>query len=97
MGSRSFSGSSVTNGTRSNSFSYATQVTATTATITNISGYRVYTFTGDGSIAFTGVPKKFPLTFNSVENLVIAGAGGGGTVYGGGGGAGGYRTTTTIW
>lgn len=61
--------------------------TASGGTETTISGYRIHTFTGNGT-----------LTFNqpvSVEYMIIAGGGGGGNDMGGGGGAGGYLAGTT--
>ena len=63
-------------------------LTGTGGTITNISGYKVHTFTSSGTF-----------TANSagiVEYLVIAGGGSGGAQHGGGGGAGGYRTATNF-
>ncbi len=62
--------------------------TATGGTITNISGYRVHTFTSSGNIIFnkSGV----------VDMLIIAGGGSGGYRHGAGGGAGGYRYISGI-
>jgi hypothetical protein len=57
-------------------------LTATGGTVSNISGYRVHTFTSTGSLTVTGS--------GSVEYLVVAGGGGGGAgPYQGGGGGGG--------
>lgn len=64
-------------------------ITATGGTVSNISGYRVHTFTSSGSFTVTGGA-------GTVEYLVIAGGGGGGASQDGtgGGGAGGFRTGT---
>jgi hypothetical protein len=62
-------------------------ITATGGTVSNISGYRVHTFTSSGSFTVTG-------GVGTVEYLVVAGGGGSGYgngFCGGGGGAGGYR------
>ncbi len=56
-------------------------VQATGGTVTDIGGYRVHTFTGDGSFDV--------VRGGDVEVLVVAGGGGGGGRSGGGGGAGG--------
>ena len=61
MATRSLSGSTL-GGTKYNNLSYATQVVSTTATISDISGYRVYTFTADGSLRTVSVPKSLPKT-----------------------------------
>ena len=75
------SGGNVTNRT----FSIPVDL-ATGGSITDISGYRVHTFTSSGT--FTAL-----LDIDSLEYLVVAGGGGGGARYmGGGGGAGGFRT-----
>ena len=58
---------------------------ATGGAITNISGYKVHTFTSSGTFTPNGT--------GTVEYLVIAGGGGGNN---GGGGAGGYRTATSF-
>ena len=60
----------------------------TGGTISNISGYRVHTFTSSGTFTNT-IPDL------SVQYLVIGGAGGSGRQHGGGGGAGGYRCNVT--
>lgn len=65
-------------------------ISATGGTVSNISGYRIHTFTSSGTLEVTGT--------GTVEYLVVAGggggAGGGWRVAGGGGGAGGLRTGT---
>lgn len=58
---------------------------ATGGTVSNISGYRVHTFTSSGTFQVTSGA-------GTVEYLVVAGGGGGGAIHGGGGGAGGFRT-----
>ncbi len=50
-------------------------------TTTDISGYRIHTFTSSGTLSVSGA--------GNVEVLVVAGGGGGGADVGGGGGAGG--------
>ena len=68
-------------------------ITATGGTVSNISGYRVHTFTSSGSFTVTG-------GVGTVEYLVVAGGGGAGFKesyshnYIGAGGAGGFRTGT---
>ena len=69
-----------------------TPFSATGGTITNISGYRVHTFTSSASGASGFVPNKS----GSVDVLVVAGGGGGGSRHGGGGGAGGLRYSTAL-
>jgi len=62
---------------------------ATGGTITNISGWRVHTFTSSGTFNVTQLG-----TYNTLEYLVIGGGGGGGGLLGGGGGGGGgYRSS----
>jgi hypothetical protein len=73
--------------------------TATGGTITNISGYRIHTFTSSASGASGFVPNKS----GTVDILVVAGGGAGGGMSsggsyhgsGGGAGAGGMQSTTT--
>jgi hypothetical protein len=62
-------------------------IQATGGTVSNISGYRVHTFTSSGSFQVTSGS-------GDIEYLVVAGGGGGGSLRGGGGGAGGFRTGT---
>ena len=59
-------------------------ITASGGTVSNITGYRVHTFTSSGTFEVNGS--------GDVEYLVIAGGGGGGGSRGAGGGAGGYLT-----
>jgi hypothetical protein len=54
---------------------------ATGGTVTDAGGYRIHTFTSDGTFAVSGA--------GGVEVLVVAGGGGGGHQVGGGGGGGG--------
>jgi len=65
-------------------------IEATGGTVSNISGYRVHTFTSSGSFQVTSGG-------GDIEYLVVAGGGGGGKggQGGGGGGAGGLLTGTT--
>ena len=74
--------------TNDSSSTVAVPVTATGGTVTNISGYRIHTFTTSGTFTVT--------SGGDVEVLVVAGGGsGGGSVgYSGGGGGGGVRTST---
>jgi len=66
--------------------------TATGGTITNISGYRVHTFTSSASGASGFVPNKS----GTVQYLVVAGGGSGGAENdSAGGGAGGFRSSVT--
>jgi hypothetical protein len=60
----------------------------TGGTITDVGGYRIHTFTGNGTLT---VPTGFT---GQAEVLVLAGGGGGGGVIGGGGGAGGLQFST---
>jgi hypothetical protein len=61
-------------------------IRATGGTVTDITGFRVHSFTTVGSSTFTIVKGV-----NPVQYLVIAGGGGGGGDAAGAGGAGGYR------
>jgi len=56
-------------------------ITATGGTITEVNGYRIHTFTSNGTFTID--------VATNVEVLVVAGGGGGGSNHGGGGGAGG--------
>ena len=60
-------------------------VSATGGIQSNISGYRIHTFTTSGNITF--------LNSGLIEYLIVAGGGGGGSISGGGGGAGGLLYT----
>jgi len=60
----------------------------TGGTVTNVGGYRIHTFIGDGQLT---VPTGFS---GQAEVLVLAGGGGGGGCIGGGGGAGGLQFST---
>ena len=78
----------VYNGTSWMALNSAPPFTATGGTVdTSVSGYRIHTFTADGSFVATG-------STGTVEYLVIGGGGGGGQY--GGGGAGGHRTATGL-
>ena len=62
-------------------------ISATGGTVTEAGGYRIHTFTSNGTFTVT--------SGGNVEYLVVAGGGGGGQGYqAGGGGAGGYKTGT---
>ncbi|MFA5780176.1 MAG: glycine-rich domain-containing protein [Elusimicrobiota bacterium] len=63
-------------------------VIATGGTITEVGGYRIHTFTSNGTFTIN--------VATNVEVLVVAGGGGGGTSYGGGGGAGGYQYNVSL-
>ena len=64
-------------------------ITATGGTVSNIAGYRVHTFTSNGSFTVTE-------TFgNSVEFLIVGGGGGGGQAHAGGGGGGGVKSSVS--
>jgi hypothetical protein len=67
-------------------------VAATGGTETNISGYKVHTFTSGGNFVVTNGGTS---PTNTVEYMIVAGGAAGGDDCGGGGGAGGYRTGTT--
>ena len=75
-----------------------TPFSATGGTITNISGYRVHTFTSSASGASSFVPNKA----GSVDVLVVAGGGGGGAgtrhngAWSAGGGAGGVLYSSSV-
>lgn len=57
-------------------------VVATGGSVTDIDGYRIHTFTGNGTFSVT--------SGGNVDVLIVAGGGGGGGYNGAGGGAGGY-------
>jgi hypothetical protein len=61
---------------------------ASGGSVTDIAGYRIHTFTSDGTFTATGAT-------GTVEVLVVAGGGGGGGRSGGGGGGGGLLYTNT--
>jgi len=71
----------------------ATYVAATGGTVTTSGDYKIHTFTSSGTFTVTEVGN--PSGSDSVDYLVVAGAGGGGSSgpvgKGGGGGAGGFR------
>ena len=69
-----------------------TYMSGTGGTITTDGSYKVHTFLSSGT--FTPTVGNVLSVGDTVEYLVIAGAGGGGSNYAGGGGAGGYRTAT---
>ena len=79
------------NQSTSSAFSIDAQsvITATGGTVSNIAGYRVHTFTSNGSFTVTE-------TFgNSVEFLIVGGGGGGGQAHAGGGGGGGVKSSVS--
>ena len=57
---------------------------ASGGTVTNVGGYRIHTFTGDGTFTVTNASDNA-----QVEYLIVAGGGGGGAQNAGGGGGGG--------
>ena len=69
-------------------------ITATGGTITTSGDYKIHTFTGPGTFCVSGggtAPPSSGSGSNTVDYLVVAGAGGAGSDNAGGGGAGGYR------
>ena len=69
-------------------------VTATGGTITCSGDYRIHTFTGPGTLCVSCAGNA--VGSNSVDYLVVAGAGGGSGGGGGGGGAGGFRESSGV-
>ncbi len=71
---------------------------------TSITGYKVYSFTADGTLNAKVVSKSNPNWFVTGLDYVVVAAGGGGgrassagqSYGGGGGGAGGFRSTVTV-
>ena len=72
--------------------SNARYLAATGGTVTTSGDYKIHTFTGDG--CFVVSCEGNPAGSNTVDYLVVAGAGGGGKCGGAGGGAGGYRESS---
>jgi hypothetical protein len=64
-------------------------IIATGGTVSNIAGYRVHTFTSNGSFTVTDS------SAGNVEFLIVGGGGGGGFAHAGGGGGGGVKSSVS--